>query len=87
MGIITMDEVNKKIKQSLYQYDKKELIKEIRDLETNDICEAIDKLPNNNNNLVNNDNKSDYNNNNEDNNNIDESNKTKYKNVKNFWEN
>ena len=69
MSIITMDEVNKKIKESLDQYDKKELIKEIRDLETNDICDAIDKLPINSN-SISFDNKSK----NEDNN----SNKTKY---------
>ena len=43
MGIITMDEADKKIKESIYQYDQNELIKEIRDLETNDICETIEK--------------------------------------------
>ena len=75
-----MDEVHKKIKESIHQYDKKELLKEIRDLETNDICEAIEKLPTINNNSVNKDNSSICNKN--ENISINEKNKIKYKNTK-----
>ena len=79
MNIITMDEVHKQIKETIFQYNKKELIKEIRDLETNDICEAIKKLPvMNNNSLSNNSNNTNH----EDN--INESDKAKYINNKIF---
>ena len=83
MGIITMDEADKKIKESIYQYDQNELIKEIHDLETNDICEAIEKLPITNNNSVNNDNKSKFYNK-ENNNKIIENNEIKIKKSKKF---
>ena len=80
MTIITMDEIYKQIKRSIHQYDKKELLKEIHDLETNDICEAIDKLPIANNTSINNDNK--LNCSNDKDNNSNKSNKTEYKNTK-----
>ena len=70
-----MDELHKKIKETIFQYNIKELIKEIRDLETNDICKAIEKLPMINNNSVNNDNNKTNKNNNENYNNINGSNK------------
>ena len=44
IDIITMDEVRKKLKESIIK-SKDELKKELHDLETNDICEAIEKLP------------------------------------------
>ena len=45
MDIITMDEVNKKLKESIISIDKCRLKKELEELETNDICEKIAKLP------------------------------------------
>ena len=53
MNIIAMDEVNKKIKESLVSIDKTELRRELYDLETSEICQVIEKLPviNNNSNI------------------------------------
>ena len=48
MDIITMDKVSKDLKQSIIKIDKDALKKELHDFETNDICDAIEKLPDNN---------------------------------------
>ena len=66
VDIITMDDICKDLKQSLINIDKNALKKELHDFETNDICDAIEKLPNNNlylsinNNPENNSNKTKY---------------------------
>ena len=51
MDIFAMDEVDKKLKESLISIDRTELRRELQELETNEICQVIEKLPviNNNN--------------------------------------